>query len=95
MVFLCIASIVWSSIALHGIALHRIAWHCMVLQRLHGVVQIIWRAGELPRSASIHFNCIIVMQIISYLHHKCDAVNFLSAPTLEIWIMDFVRLTVS
>ena len=52
MVFLCIASIVWSSIALHGIALHRIAWHCMVLQRLHGVVQIIWRAGELPRSAS-------------------------------------------
>ena len=55
MVFLCIASIVWSSIALHGIALHRIAWHCMVLQRLHGVVQLIWRAGELPRSASSHF----------------------------------------
>ena len=56
MVFLCIASIVWSSIALHGIALHRIAWHCMVLQRLHGVVQLIWRAGELPRSASSHFD---------------------------------------
>ena len=55
MVFLCIACIVLSSIALHGIALHRIAWHCMVLQRLHGVVQIIWRAGELPRSASSHF----------------------------------------
>ena len=65
MVFLCIASIVWSSIALHGIALHRIAWHCiafdylswycMVLHRLHGVVQLIWRAGELPRSASSHF----------------------------------------
>ena len=54
MVFLCIACIVLSSIALHGIALHRIAWHCMVLQRLHGVVQIIWRAGELPRSASSH-----------------------------------------
>ena len=50
MVFLCIACIVLSSIALHGIA-----WHCMVLQRLHGVVQIIWRAGELPRSASSHF----------------------------------------
>ena len=55
MVFLCIACIVLSSIALHGIALHRIAWHCMVLQRLHGVVQLIWRAGELPRSASSHF----------------------------------------
>ena len=55
MVFLCIASIVWSLIALHGIALHRIAWHCMVLQRLHGVVQLIWRGGELPRSASSHF----------------------------------------
>ena len=27
----------------------------MVLQRLHGVVQLIWRAGELPRSASSHF----------------------------------------
>ena len=50
---------------MHGIALHRIAWHCiafdyllsycMVLQRLHGVVQLIWRAGELPRSASSHF----------------------------------------
>ena len=79
MVFLCIASIVWSSIALHGIALHHIAWHCiafdyllwycmvfvmvlhgillfcMVLHRLHGVVQLIWCAGELPRSASSHF----------------------------------------
>ena len=65
MVFLCIACIVLSSIALHGIALHRIAWHCiafdyllsycLVLQRLHGVVQLIWRAGELPRSASSHF----------------------------------------
>ena len=55
MVFLCIACIVLSSIALHGIALHRIAWHCMVLQRLHGIVQLIWRAGELPRSASSHF----------------------------------------
>ena len=68
MVFLCIASIVWSSIALHGIALHRIAWHCiafdyllwycMVLHRLHGVVQLIWRAGELPRSASSHFSSV-------------------------------------
>ena len=60
MVFLCIACIVLSSIALHGIALHGIAWHCMVLQRLHGVVQIIWRAGELPRSASSHFPTISI-----------------------------------
>ena len=51
MVFLCIACIVLSSIALHGIA-----WHFMVLQRSHGVVQLIWRAGELPRSASSHFD---------------------------------------
>ena len=56
MVFLCIACIVLSSIALHGIALHRIELHCMVLQRLHGVVQIIWRAGELPRGASSNFD---------------------------------------
>ena len=83
MVFLCIASIVLSSIALHGIALHRIAWHCiafdylswycMVLHRLHGVVQLIWRAGELPRSASSHF---IVLYCIVYcgaqLDHFCD-----------------------
>ena len=89
MVFLCIASIVWSSIALHGIALHRIAWHCiafdyllwycmvfvvvlhgillfcMVLHRLHGVVQLIWRAGELPRSASSHFVCIASVFIMA------------------------------
>ena len=68
MVFLCIACIVLSSIALHGIALHRIAWHCiafdyllwycMVLQRLHGVLQLIWRAGELRRSASSRFYCL-------------------------------------
>ena len=60
MVFLCIACIVLSSIALHGIAWHCIAfdyllWYCMVLRRLQGVVQLIWRAGELPRSASSHF----------------------------------------
>ena len=30
-------------------------WYCMVLHRLHSVVQLIWRAGELPRSASSHF----------------------------------------
>ena len=52
-------------IALHCIALHCIAlyciafdyllWYCMVLHRLHGVVRLIWRAGELPRSASSHF----------------------------------------
>ena len=76
MVFLCIASIVWSSIALHGIALHRIAWHCiafdyllwycMVLQRLHGVLQLIWRAGELPRSASSHL----------YLYQKLNCDRF-------------------
>ena len=29
-------------------------WYCMVLHRLHSVVQLIWRAGELPRSASSH-----------------------------------------
>ena len=34
MVFLCIASIVLSSIALHGIALHRIAWHCIAFDYL-------------------------------------------------------------
>ena len=78
MVFLCIASIVLSSIALHGIALHRIAWHCiafdyllwycMVLHRLHGVVQLIWRAGELPRSASSHFLCIVFVKQIEYTH---------------------------
>ena len=80
MVFLCIASIVWSSIALHGIALHRIAWHCiafdyllwycMVMHRLHGVVQLIWRAGELPRSASSHFDLryISTSQIIIIQH---------------------------
>merc|ERR1712052_109336 len=25
-------------------------WYCMVLHRLHSVVQLIWRAGVLPRS---------------------------------------------
>ena len=60
MVFLFITCIVLSSIALHGFALHGIAWHCMVLQRLHGVVQINWRAGELPRSASSHFSIVCI-----------------------------------
>ena len=32
-----------------------LSWYCMVLHRLHGAVQLIWRAGELPRSASSHF----------------------------------------
>ena len=73
MVFLCIAYIVLSSIALHGIALHRIAWHriawhCMVLQRLHGVVQLIWRAGELPRSASSHFICCLCIHTWHTMH---------------------------
>ena len=71
MVFLCIACIVLSSIALHGIALHRIAWHCMVLQRLHGVVQLIWRAGELPRSASSHFRHKFAPGMM-YQEHKSD-----------------------
>ena len=35
--------------------LHGILLFCMVLHRLHGVVQLIWCAGELPRSASSHF----------------------------------------
>ena len=79
MVFLCIASIVWSSIALHGIALHRIAWHCiafdylswycMVLHRLHGVVQLIWRAGELPRSASSHFDMYLLCKQMKFLQN--------------------------
>ena len=66
MVYLCIACIVLSSIALHGIALHRIAWHCiafdyllwycMVLHRLHSVVQLIWRAGELPGRVRVSHN---------------------------------------
>ena len=37
----------------------------MVLQRLHGVVQIIWRVGELPRSASSHFIAVQLIQIFS------------------------------
>ena len=61
MVYLCIACIVLSLIALHGIAWHCIAfdyllWHRMVLHGLHSVVQLFWRAGELPRSASSHFD---------------------------------------
>ena len=92
MVFLCIASIVWSSIALHGIALHRIAWHCiafdyllwycMVLHRLYGVVQLIWHAGELPRSASSHFfknfNCIhlfVCLFVALIKHDQCNSDN--------------------
>ena len=78
MVFLCIACIVLSLIALHGIALHGIAlhriawdciafdyllWYCMVLQRLHCVVQLIWRAGELPRSAPCHFDGEVIYQL--------------------------------
>ena len=77
MVFLCIACIVLSSIALHGIALHRIAWHCMVLQRLHGVVQIIWRAGELPRSASSHFVlCVLCVPSLKQLGYDLFTLTF-------------------
>ena len=36
--------------------LHGISLFCMVLHRLHGVVQLNWRASELPRSASGHLN---------------------------------------
>ena len=83
MVFLCIACIVLSSIALHGIASHCLAfdyllWCCMVfvmvlhgillfsmvLHRLHGVVQLIWRAGELPHSASSHCRINAIVQCI-------------------------------
>ena len=56
-------------IAWHCLAFDYLLWYCMVfvmvlhgillfsmvLHRLHGVVQLIWRAGELPRSASNHF----------------------------------------
>ena len=37
------------------VVLHGILLFCMVLHRLHGVVQLIWRAGELPHSASSNF----------------------------------------
>ena len=40
---------------LHGIC-YGIAWYFIVLHGLHGVVQLIWRASELPRSASSHFD---------------------------------------
>ena len=45
---------------LHGIVLHLIicygiAWY-YIDYTLHSVVQLIWRAGELPRSASSHPN---------------------------------------
>ena len=43
MVFLCIASIVWSSIALHGIALHRIAWHCIAFDYLSWYCMVLHR----------------------------------------------------
>ena len=44
--------------------LHGILLFCMVLHRLHGVVQLIWRAGELPRSASSHFTNRLVVQAL-------------------------------
>ena len=63
---------------LRGIALHRIAFdyllrycmvfYCLVLHRLHGVVQLIWLAGELPRSASSHFVAIAYTEL-------CDLVS--------------------
>ena len=93
MVFLCIACIVLSSIALHGIALHRIAWHCiafdylswycMVLHRLHGVVQLIWRAGELPRSASSHFSITYRQQISTKfsVRHQCNYIIIIMMDT--------------
>ena len=40
------------------IAFDYLLWYCMVLQILHGVLQLIWRAGELRRSASCHFYCL-------------------------------------
>ena len=54
---------------LRGIALHRIAWHCIAFDYLLWYCMVfycfawyfidytvlIWRAGELPRSASSHF----------------------------------------
>ena len=57
----CIAFdyLLWYCMVLHGIVLHLIicygiAWYCID----YTVVQLIWRAGELPRSASSHFNTI-------------------------------------
>ena len=46
---------------MHGICFG-ISLFCMVLHRLHGVVQLIWHAGELPHSASCHFS----MQLLEY-----------------------------
>ena len=42
----------------------------MVLHRLHGVVQLIWRADELPRSASSHLIYIQCQPLISNLQKR-------------------------
>ena len=41
--------------------LHGILLFCMVLNRLHGVVQLIWRAGELPHLVHL----VILMERLS------------------------------
>ena len=51
--------------------LHGILLFCMVLHRLHGVVQLIWRAGELPRSASSHF-LVIEVKIVKEVKRSDD-----------------------
>ena len=53
----CIASYCMAlyCIWLFAMVLHGILLFCIVLHRLYGVVQLIWHAGELPRSASSHF----------------------------------------
>ena len=48
--------------------LHGILLFCMVLHRLHGVVQLIWHAGELPRSASSHFVRRVKCQEVCWLN---------------------------
>ena len=50
----------------------------MVLHRLHGVVQLIWRAGELPRSASSHFVQLIDLLLL-LLGLNCNQFNRFSA----------------
>ena len=57
--------------------LHGILLFYMVLHRLHGVVQLIWRAGELPRSASSHF--VQLIDLLLLLGLNCNQFNRFSA----------------
>ena len=77
-------------IVLHGIwlfvmVLHGILMFCVVMHRLHGVVQLIWRAGKLPRSASSHFLMISQHEYTPLLLGACLIQSLQSVPTLEKW----------